>query len=56
MRHKAHRGVKASWSLEAHLRHGFFLSEVHHMSNIYYDSYDGCFLFLHDFLAISWLI
>ena len=32
LRHKAHRGAKASWGLEAWV----FLSEAHNMSNIYF--------------------
>ena len=38
LRHKAHRGAKASWGLEAlgALEEWAFLSEVHHMSNIYF--------------------
>ena len=32
LRCKAHQGTKASWGLEAQV----FLSETHHMSNIYF--------------------
>ena len=50
-----HQGTKASWGLEAQdaLEARAFLSEEHHV--VKYIFYDGCFLFLHDFLAISWL-
>ena len=38
LRRKAHRSVKASWGLEAQdaLETQVFLSEAHHMSNIYF--------------------
>ena len=36
------------------LRHRLFYVR-HTICHIFYDFYDACFLFLHDFLSISWL-
>ena len=44
LRRKAHQGAKASWGLEA--------QDAPYVKYIFYN---GCFLFLQDFLAISWL-